>query len=111
MNNAIKAANTDFVENFPGELNANESDPKRFWRYIKYVLPEHVNGMIDIKNPLTKTALPRDSQAQVINDFFAGIGQNLARKFERRHAVNMGNEELGDKLALRHILYTLGIAL
>ena len=78
-NNASKAAKAHYLQN---ELNNNLADPKKFWRNIKTVLSDSNEGNINIINPLTKTPLPQNLQAQEINHFFANVGQNLARKFD-----------------------------
>ena len=100
-NNAIKAAKSDFLQN---ELTMNKSDPKKFWRNIKGVLPDQESGSINIKNPITNDTLDRDAQAQVINDFFANIGEKLAVKFgDLQVDVNIWPPHEGDKLQIRHI--------
>ena len=51
------------------ELENNNNDPKKFWRNIKDILPDQNNSSINIKNPITQESMPRDLQAQVVNDF------------------------------------------
>ena len=100
VNNSIKAAKTDFLNN---ELEQNKNDPRKFWRNIKGVIPDQSCGAIDIKNQLTNEAMPRDQQAQVINDFFVGIGERLAAKFGNVRVPETNNDFEGDRLELGHI--------
>ena len=102
-NNAIKSAKSDFVT---GELNDNVNNPKKFWRNIKDVLPDDSSGSINIANSLTNETLPKSQQAQVINDFFAGIGHKLASKFEAEELINVNDfhvEPAGESLIVDHI--------
>ena len=78
-NNSIKAAKADYLRS---ELAENRSNPKTFWRNIKHVLPDQSSGLINIKNPVNNESLPREQQAQVINDFFVSIGEELAAGFD-----------------------------
>ena len=64
-----------------GEITYNANDPKQFWRNIKEVLPDQSGGTINIQNPLTQETMPKNLQAQEINNFFANIGEKLATKF------------------------------
>ena len=66
--------------------------PKKIWRNIKNVLPDQKSETINIVNPLTQKILPKDLQAQEINNFFANIGENIARKFQD----DEGRDEVGD---------------
>ena len=77
-NNAVKTAKADYVRR---ELDNNRDDPKIFWKNIKNVLPDSKSGNINIIDEMTKSVLPKDMQAQVINDFFASIGERLDNKF------------------------------
>ena len=99
-NNAIKAAKSDYLNN---ELKNNKHDPKKFWRNIKEVLPDESSGLINIKNPLTGDSLPKNQQAQVINDFFAGIGQKLAAKFEAEVIPQVENILNEDRLEIGNV--------
>ena len=64
------------------ELDNNVSDPKKFWRNIKNVLPDQKSGNVSLLNPVTREPLPKDMQAGEINHFFANVGQNLGRIFK-----------------------------
>ena len=99
-NNAIKAAKGDYLRE---ELNNSRTDPRKFWRNIKNVLPDQATGSINIKNPVTGVTMPRDRQAQVVNDFFANIGENLATKFRGGETPVLVHENIIDKLEIRHI--------
>ena len=77
-NNAVKAAKANYVKN---ELNNTANDSKKFWRNIKNVLLGKNSGNINITNTLNGQELPKNMQAQVINDFFANIGNKLDTKF------------------------------
>ena len=78
-NNATKAAKADFIQ---GELKNNASDPKKFWRNIKDVLPDKGGGGVNIVNPITQEILPKHQQAHEINNFFANVGDRLSTKFK-----------------------------
>ena len=98
-NNATKAAKAAYIQN---EINANSSNPKKFWRNIKDVLPGQTSGNINIINPLTKEILPKELQAQEINDFFSNIGDNLAKKFNN-NVADLGERPHVQELALDNI--------
>ena len=53
--------------------------------------------MINITNPLTKEILPKDLQAQEINNFFANIGEKLARKFRDDKVRTLTEHPLGNE--------------
>ena len=74
----MKAAKATHIQN---ELNNNANDPKKFWRNIKEVLPDQSGGSINIQNQLTQEIMPKNLQAQEINNFFANVGEKLASKF------------------------------
>ena len=93
-NNAVKTAKADFINQ---ELENNKSDPKIFWRNIRDVLPNPKTGTIDIKNSVNGESLGKDMQAQVINDFFAGIGQSLANKFTQPIVESRDGGFVGEK--------------
>ena len=99
-NNSVKAAKADYLRN---KLEENMRNPKTFWRNIKNVLPEQSSGCINIKNPLSNDTLPKDMQAQVINDFFAGIGDKLAEGFDGTDHPIPCNIDDAAKLEIRHI--------
>ena len=77
-NNSIKMAKATYVQ---GEITNNANDPMQFWRNIKEVLPDQSGGSINIQNPLKQETMPKNLQAQEINNFFANIGEKLATKF------------------------------
>ena len=99
-NNAVKAAKADFLQ---AELDRNKRDPRMFWRNIKCVLPDQVPGSIEIANPLNQEPLPKDQQAQTINDFFAGIGEKLASKFVTDVPNVVPEIPPEDRLHIKHI--------
>ena len=99
-NNSVKAAKADYVAN---ELTESRNNPKTFWRNIKSVLPDQASGQINIKNPINNESLPKDQQAQVINDFFASIGDKLAVGFDNEDQPIPDILGDGDRLELRHI--------
>ena len=99
-NNAVKAAKANYVKN---ELNINSNDSKKFWRNIKNVLPEKSSGSINIMNKLTGEELPKSMQPQVINDFFANIGNRLDAKFGPVVQPNINVIPNDDELVLEDI--------
>ena len=99
-NNSVKAAKADYVRN---ELNENKNNPKSFWRNIKQVLPDQSSGSINIKNPVSNETLPKNLQAQVINDFFVGIGEKLAADFDNNDQPLRNVLRGRDALEIRHI--------
>ena len=99
-NNSVKAAKADYLRN---ELEENRRNPKAFWRNIKDVLPDQVSGSINIKKSITNESLPKNAQAQVINDFFAGIGEKLAADFENINQPIPESINIRNKLEIRHI--------
>ena len=56
-NNSVKVAKAEYIR---AELEANVSDPKRFWYNIKNVLPDQSGGNINIVNNITGCTLPKD---------------------------------------------------
>ena len=99
-NNAVKQAKSTFIQT---ELENNKKDPKKFWHNIRDVLPKSKSGTISIRNPLTNDPLPRDQQAQVINDFFANVGPNITKKFGHEIAPLDMEEYIGDHLEVENI--------
>ena len=99
-NNAIKAAKADYIQ---GQLEENKKDPKKFWRSIKQVLSDNITGLIDIKGPLNNESLPKNQQAQVINDFFTGIGEKLAVQFDDIRPQPVNAVDHNDTLEVQHI--------
>ena len=99
-NNSIKAAKADYLR---AELEQNKKNPKTFWRNIKHVLPEQSSGVINIKNPVSSETLPKNFQAQAINDFFAGIGEKLAEGFDNENQPILAEFNDEEKLEIRHI--------
>ena len=98
--NAVKAAKANYMRE---ELDNNKNDPKKFWRNIKNVLPDQNNSCIDIKNPLTQENVLKDRQAQIVNDFFAGIGPRLSSKFGNNVALPPLNDVPDNPFELDHI--------
>ena len=79
---------------FENEYNASKKDPKKFWNNIFTILPKNKdnNLNINIKNDVGEEVDAADT-ASYINDFFANVGPNLAK----RHKHNWkfyGNEIL-----------------
>ena len=70
-NNTITAAKTASIQH---KLN-NNVNAKRFWFDIKEVLPDQSGGLIDIQNQLTQEIMPKNLQAQEINNFLANVGE------------------------------------
>ena len=99
-NNSVKAAKADYLK---GELAENRNNPKTFWRNIKNVLPDQSSGQINIKNPVNNETLPKAQQSQVINDFFASVGENLAIGFDNADQPLPNIWGNRDRLELRHI--------
>ena len=99
-NNAVKSAKANFIKN---ELTNNATDPKKFWRNIKSVLPEKDSGSINIVNSHTSEILPKPMQAQVINDFFANIGSKLDAKFKKKAQMPKSAEVELDGFEIDHI--------
>ena len=98
--NAVKAAKTNYTRD---QLETYKNDPKKFWRNIKDVLPDNNDGSIDIKNPITREAMPRNLQAQIVNDFFAGIGSKLSNKFGNELVVPVPELIPANSLEVEHI--------
>ena len=72
-NASIRQAKRDFVLN---ELKQNESNPKKFWKMIRTVLPtgkEGLNNDIMLKDGDNK--VERNKVATFINDFFINVGK------------------------------------
>ena len=99
-NNAIKQAKSNYLQN---ELEANKKDPKKFWRNIRDILPEQSSGIINIKNHLNNETLPKDQQAQVVNNFFVNIGGNINAKFGPDVQLPAYREPEGLKLKINHL--------
>ena len=100
-NNTVKEAKAHYVKE---ELRTNASDPKKFWRNIKNVLPNPSSNNINIVNSITNEVMPNDRQAQEINSFFAIIRTNLAKKFAGNARTPLPDRDpLLPKLDLTHI--------
>ena len=69
---------------FEDEYNASKKDPKKFWSNIFTILPKNkVQKLnINLKNDFNEE-IDSDDTAAYINDFFANIGPNLAKKHNK----------------------------
>ena len=75
----VRNCKADFIKN---ELNQNQDDIKKFWNTVKTVIPEKKKNspklfLIDQKD---HRHIAQDDLPNYINNFFADIGQNLAKK-------------------------------
>ena len=77
--------------------------PKKFWHNVRDILPEQSSGIINIKNPLNNETLPKDQQAQVVNNFFVNIGGNINAKFGPDVQLPAHCEPEGLKLKINHL--------
>ena len=75
----ITRAKSHFIQN---SLENNLNDSKKFWREINKILPNKKSGMstINLKDQTTKIEISDKELPNYINDFFADIGPNLAKK-------------------------------
>ena len=75
----ITRARSHFIQN---SLENNLNDSKIFWREINKILRNKKSGMstINLKDQTTKIEISDKELPNYINDFFADIGPNLAKK-------------------------------
>ena len=69
------------INYFRDEHEASMGDPKRFWRNISTVLPNHKKHLIidSLIDSATGDSVPQPEAANYINKFFANVGANLAK--------------------------------
>ena len=93
MRNTVGALIFQAKQNhFEDEYNATKKDPKKIWSNIFTILPKNKDQKLNInlKNEVNEE-INSDDTAKYINDFFANIGPNLAKKHKKKWQF-YGNE-------------------
>lgn len=74
----IKEAKRSYIVD---KLEFHRKDSKKYWKAVQLVLPNtRSSGIEVIYDPITKELFDGLVAANVINNYFASIGENLARK-------------------------------
>lgn len=100
-------ARSEFSEN---KLYQHRNDPKKYWESIFEIMPSKrgktSGGRINLIESNSGEEIEGNKTAEFINEFFAGIGDKLASKFQEAAGVNGGtvigvttNEVLDDMRA------------
>ena len=78
--NFITRAKAEYIQE---RLDHNRDDPKKFWREINKILPNKKNktSNIFLKDQTSNHEIDAAKLPDYINNFFADIGPNLAKKF------------------------------
>ena len=86
--NCIQRAKTTYISE---TLEANNTNPKNFWRAINKILPNNKNkstNKILLKDSQTHQTITDDNIPNYINDYFATIGPQLAQKYKTEYNFN-----------------------
>ena len=73
----IKSAKSNFIGT---ELENNKNNPRKFWKQINELLPNMKNAeVLELQDELTSETFSGEKLNDHINNYFANIGQTLAR--------------------------------
>ena len=88
-NKLINSSKEDFIKD---SLEANKSDPKKFWRIINnYIIKKQTCNMnISLKTP-DGVQLSELNSCEFMNNFLSGFGQKLQDEFDRNMGPNIVN--------------------
>ena len=75
----VRNCKSEFIKN---ELNTNQDDSKKFWNTVKTVIPDNKgkNTKFHLLDPKKQDYVSPEKLPNFINNFFADIGPNLAKK-------------------------------
>ena len=76
----VRNAKSEFIKN---EIDNHRNDPRKFWDMISSILPSNSksNNYIKLKNHISNELITDELTSEYINEFFSGIGENLASQF------------------------------